>query len=152
MAAFLDKKSFTIDLESITVVIPDELDVKPRPGEPFTVYHAPAGGEARPALVFRPADDGARVDERPLHAYAFRAARPGQKLDYAPGDVLYATLPLRDGRTLRWDRSRSRLYRFDALREAPTTGEGARAEGVRLQFKPEGGVPRLPDLMPDLGQ
>ncbi len=152
LAAFLDKKSFTIDLESITVVIPDELDVKPRPGEPFTVYHAPAGGEARPALVFRPADDGARVDERPLHAYAFRAARPGQKLDYAPGDVLYATLPLRDGRTLRWDRSRSRLYRFDALREAPTTGEGARAEGVRLQFKPEGGVPRLPDLMPDLGQ
>ena len=128
--------------------------MKPRPGEWLTVYHGAAGTEARPALVFRPTDDGARVEEQPLHAYGFRAVKPGQKIDYKPGDVLYAQLPVNERRVLRWDRSRSRLYRFEVLPEEPTlqaeqeSAEGKRAEGVRLRFKPEGGAPRVPDLMP----
>ena len=153
LAAFLDEKSFSIDLESITVVIPDELEVKPRPGEALTVYHGPGGGEAHPALVFRAADDGARVGERPLHAYAFQALKPGQKIDYAPGDALYAELPLRDRRTLRWDERRSRLYRFEALRTEPSlrgtdADDVKKAEGVRLRFSPEAGAPKVPELMP----
>ena len=158
LAAFLDEKSFSIEIDSLTLVIPDALEVKPRPDEALTVYYGPAGTEAHPALVFRPTDDGARVDEQPLHAYGFRALKAGQKIDYAPGDALYATLLVNDRRTLRWDRGRSRLYRFEALREEPAlqgtdqeSAEGKRAEGVRLRFKPEGGVPRVPDLMPRTG-
>ena len=51
---------------------------------------------------------GPRVGEQPLHAYGFRAVKPGQKIDYKPGDVLYAQLPVNERRVLRWDRGRSR--------------------------------------------
>ena len=75
-----------------------------------------------------------------------------RKIEFTPGDGLYAELPLADGRTLRWDRSRSRLYRFEALRNEPVLLETGRppADGVGLKVRPENGVPKVPDLMPQV--
>jgi hypothetical protein len=144
MAAFLDTKTFAIDLSGFTLVVPDALEVKPRPDAPLRV-HTAAGD-----WMFRPLGEGARVAMQPLLEYRFQAAAD-QKLDYALGGELYAEASLVGGQMLRWDHSRSRLYRFEALRNEPVFSESGRpAAGVRLQLRPETGAPRVPDLMPQV--
>ena len=79
---------------------------------------------------------------------------PSAKFDYTPGDDFHATLTLADRKTLRWDRSRSRLYRFEALSMEPVLTERDKptvaGRDVQLQTRPEGGVPKVPDLMPSV--
>jgi hypothetical protein len=151
---FLGRKSFPIELSGFTVVVADALDVKPRPDEPLKVYFA-SGGAAPTARLFRPLGEGVRQEMRPSLEYRFTAVEPDQKLDFAPGDGLYAELALQDGGVLRWNRGKSRLYAFEALLNEPVLLEsgqassaGTRAEGVRLRARPENGVPKVADLMP----
>jgi hypothetical protein len=150
LASFLDIKTFPIPLNEFILVIPDALDVKPRPEPPLKL--SLAGGER----AFRPVGQGTRVAMRPELEYRFEASESGKKIDYAPGDPLSAELPLAGGKVLRWDRSRSHLYRFEVLGNEPVlrggdaAAEGRPAEGVQLRPQPENGVPRVPDLLPQV--
>jgi hypothetical protein len=151
LASFLDKDTFSINISSINLIIPDALEVRPLTGEAFRLVLTPASGGAKTERAFNPSGEGTRVGERPYREYPFKV-EPDGKLDYAPGDDLYATLALADGKALRWARSRSRLYRFEALRMEPALLEkdkpSAEGRDVQLQTRPEGGAPKTPDLMP----
>ncbi len=148
MVDFLGRKSFPIELNGFTLVAED---LKPKPDEPLKVHCTP-GGAAEAVRVFQPLGEGVRVEMRPALEYRFTAADLDRKIEFTPGDGLYAELPLADGRTLRWDRSRSRLYSFEALRNEPVLLETGRppADGVGLKVRPENGVPKVPDLMPQV--
>ena len=155
LASFLDKDTFTIRISKIFLDVPDAAGVGPRPGEPLKVYLVSAAGASAMELAFRPVGDGTRIEARPWHEYAFTSGQPGRTLEYAPGDGFYAVLPLTDRKALRWDGGRSRLYAFEALREAPmllagdpSIVEAKRVEEMRLRLVPEGGAPNVPDLMP----
>jgi hypothetical protein len=153
MVDFLGRKSFPLELNGFTLVAQD---IKPKPDEPLKVHYAP-GGAAGAVRLFPPLGEGVRVEMRSALEYRFTAADLDRKIDFLPGDGLYAELPLSDGRTLRWDRSRSRLYAFEALENDPVLleagqapADGRPAEGVSLKVRPENGVPRVPDLMPQV--
>jgi hypothetical protein len=158
LAAFLDQKSFPLQIHRITIDVPDEAGVEPAPDAALTVHYAAAaapGAEAAAALTLEAAG-ATRVGARPVKTYAFRAAG-GRTLDYAPGGRLYAELPLTGGRRLLWDRHRSDAFQFEALAREPVLLErgqppaaGAPQGRVRLQVEPAGGVPRVPDLLPDV--
>ena len=115
----------------------------------LTLSSSPNG--TRTERAFAPSGEGTRVEEQPYRAYRFEAAHDG-KLDYTPGDDFYAALTLADRKAVRWDRSRSRLYGFEALLMEPTLLErdkpAAEGKDIRLQTLPEGGMPAVPDLMP----
>jgi hypothetical protein len=151
LASFLDKDTFSIDINSINLIIPDALDVRPLTGESLHLVTTPSSGAPRTERAFNPSGEGQRVGERPSREYLFEGERAG-KIDYAPGDDLYAALTVTDRKALRWDRSRSRLYRFEALWMEPELLErdkpAAEGKDVQLQTRPEGGVPKVPDLMP----
>jgi hypothetical protein len=151
LASFLDKDTFSININTINLIVPDALEVRPLTGEALRLVLTPSSGGPRTERTFNPSGEGARVEERPFREYLFEA-EPAGKLDYAPGDDLYAALTLADRKAFRWDRSRSRLYRFEALRTEPALLERDKppAEGkdVRLQARPDGGAPKVPDLMP----
>ncbi len=151
LASFLDKDTFSIDINSINLIIPDALEIHPLTGESLHLVLTPSSGAPQTERALNPAGEGQRVGERPYREYLFES-EPGGKLDYAPGADLYATLTLADRKEFRWDRSRSRLYRFEALRLEPALLEKDKpiTEGkdVQLQTRPEGGVPKVPDLMP----
>jgi GTPase SAR1 family protein len=151
LASFLDKDTFSIDISSFNLIIPDALEVQPLTGEALHLVLTSPTGAPRTDRTFAPSGEGARVGERPYREYLFGAEAEG-KIDYAPGDDLYAALTLADRKALRWDRSRSRLYRFEALRLVPALLErdkpSAEGKDVQLQTRPEGGAPNVPDLMP----
>ena len=151
LASFLDKDTFSIDIKTISLIIPDALEIRPLTGEALQLTLSPLPGGARTERAFAPAGEGTRVEEQPYRAYRFEAA-PDGKLDYAPGDDFYAALTLVDRKALRWDRSRSRLYRFEVLRMEPALLErdkpAAEGKDIRLQTLPEHGIPAVPDLMP----
>jgi GTPase SAR1 family protein len=151
LASFLDKDTFSININTIILIVPDALEVRPLTGEALRLVLTPSSGGPRTERTFNPSGEGARVEERPFREYLFEA-EPGGKLDYAPGDNLYAALSLADRKAFRWDRSRSRLYRFEALRTEPALLErdkpSAEGKDVRLQTRPDGGAPKVPDLMP----
>jgi hypothetical protein len=153
LASFLGKKAFTIQVRRVTLEVPEDLDVKPAPDAALSVYHPASAGE-KPALTFEQSGAGRRDAERRLWVYAFRRTEGG-RITYRPGDALWATLPLRDGRMFTWARNYSAVYQFERLRRPPRlhkAGEsnlsGTLEEGVRLVIDPPDGVPGVPDLMP----
>jgi hypothetical protein len=156
LASFLQKSSFTIAFSRVVVEVPDSLRVKPGADAAFKVYYGPADGPASAALVFEQSGEGERQAQGRVWTYTFRLVE-GQRIVYRPGDWLWATLPLRDGQMFTWARDRSSLYRFERLLLPPRLHKadepninGSRQEGVRLTFFPPDGVPRVPDLMPEV--
>ena len=151
LASFLDKDTFSIDIKTIDLILPDALEVRPLTGEAIRLVLTPSSGSPRTERTFNPSGVGARVEERPYREYLFEADLGG-KFDYAPGDDLYAALTLADRKALRWGRSRSRLYRFEALRMEPALLErdkpSTEGKDVQLQTRPERRAPTVPDLMP----
>ena len=154
LASFLEKDSFPIHISEITVVLPEALE--PELAEPLKVYSGRGDGTTQQVLVFKPVGSGSQVRDGRSYAYRFTAEEPIRNLDYVPGDVLYADLPLAGRKTLRWDKHRSRVYQFEALREAPVLldadrpGVRSEAKDVELHFQPDDGVPRVPDFVPSV--
>jgi hypothetical protein len=154
LTAFLRQDHFDLDLRGLTLQIPDDLRV--RPVGKLSVYHR-SGGEARPTLSFRIRGEGRRDAKHRVTLYTLEP-EGGATLTYRPGDSLWAELPLRDkdnrDMLFTWSACRSLVYQFERLVRSPrlhrkdqenTAGEIA--EGVLL-IVPEGGVPRVPDLLP----
>lgn len=151
LAGFLERPRFPIEFRRVTLVVPDDLSAQPAPNASFEVYHNTV---EKPALSFEPVGDGKRDARRRVWEYPFRLAE-GQRIIFQPGDRLWATLRLRDDKRLTWALSRSGLYEFEALRRAPRLHkrderprDGTLEEGIRLEFLPPDGVPRVPALMP----
>jgi hypothetical protein len=154
LAAFLQQPRFTVEIQRLTLEIPDSLKVKPAADASLSVYHLGGAEERKPALVFEQSGEGQRDAQRRVWTYSFRLLE-GKRIVYQPGDRFWATLPLRDDRLLTWARYRSTVYQFECLRRPPRLHKasepntsGSLEEGVRLLITPDDGVPKVPDLMP----
>ncbi len=151
LATFLGAKQFTIELDSITLEVREGSGIRPRAGTRLVILH-----KKQPGLTFE--ESGSEVLDEARGVVRFTFRRTGaQRIDYSPGDDLWAELPLTGGKEkLVWSVSRSRVYLIDRLRNAPRRqpfGETALSEGkiqadVRLIGKPEAGIQVLPDLLP----
>lgn len=156
LADFISRDRFSLDIARLTLTVP--FDRKLRPAGALTVFHG-AGGSAPAALVFKVAEEeGRRNPQERVTVYTF-LRESGSGLVYRPGDTLYANLPVRrDGDAdwmLTWARSRSSLYQFERLvrpprlhRRAEENTRGELLENVTVTVTPEGGLPKVPDLMP----
>jgi hypothetical protein len=152
LASFLRQTSFPITLRGAVLEIPDALKVKPSSSGALAIYHAPSGTD-KPVLKLelQREDHDAR---RRVTSYTYRRTE-GESFAYKPGDVLWAELPLRDGETLSWLRSRSAVFQFERLLREPRRHrsdekplQGKLEEDVHLLPSPPDGVPRVPDLVP----
>lgn len=152
---FLRQERFDLDLRRLTLVVPDDLKV--RPAGNFTVSHG-AGGALATAFTFEPAEDGRRDPRRRVTEYAFRPAADASFV-YRPGDTLSAELPLRDVDNQEWQftwtSSRSQVFAFERLSRPPRlhrkdqeSALGKVVEEVTLTVMPERGLPVVPDLLP----
>jgi hypothetical protein len=156
LATFLQKKSFTIQIRQLTLEVPfRSSDVQPLAGANLEVLYSGTPPEMV-TVACVPAGEGERDDTRKVTIYRFRPGEP-QRLTYRPGDTLSAKLPVRDGQELTWTRSRSTVYQFERLLHPPRLhradepgSEGTQVEGIELVVAPSDGVPRVPDLMPEV--
>jgi hypothetical protein len=151
LASFLQKSSFTIDVQRLMLEVPDALKAKPPLGAALSLF---LNDPDNPAMRFESSGDGKHDAQRRVTTYTFRPVEAKQ-LTYRPGDSFWASLPLRDGYAFTWTRSRSTLYQFEKLVRPPRLHkagqnpvEGDSAEGVRLTVSPPEGLPRVPDLLP----
>jgi hypothetical protein len=160
--AFVQRDRFELIVSRFTLEIPDDLKVRPAGRFALAVWNE---GE-RQTLEFEQAGDGRRDARRRVTAYNFRPVG-AERLSYRPGDKLWAELPLKDAANeewlFGWGRYRSELYQFERLSHPPRLyrkgqdlNRGKVADGVVLTVQPEGGLPRVPDLVPvvpaDLGK
>jgi hypothetical protein len=156
LAEFISRDRFSLDMQRLELTVP--FDRRLRPAGPLTVFHG-AGGNVPAALVFKASEEeGRRNPQERVTVYTF-LRESGSGPGYRPGDTLYANLPVRrDGDAdwmLTWARSRSSLYQFERLvrpprlhRRAEENTRGELLENVTLTVTPEGGLPKVPDLMP----
>jgi hypothetical protein len=154
LASFLQQPRFTVEIQRLTVEIPESLKVRPAADASLSVFHSEGPGDGKPALVFEQSGEGQRDPQRRVWTYTFRLLE-GKRIVYQPGDRFWASLPLRDERMLTWARYRSTTYQFECLRRPPRLHKatepntsGSLEEGVRLIITPDDGVPRVPDLLP----
>jgi hypothetical protein len=153
LASFLGKTSFLIEVQRLTLEIPESLGVRPAADARLSIYHPSLGGE-RPALVLEQPTEGERDARRRVWVYRFRRVE-GERITYRPGDKLWAELPLRDELQFTWSRDRSSMYQFEKLVEPPRLHKlseantaGTLERGVRVNIEPAEGVPAVPDLLP----
>jgi GTPase SAR1 family protein len=151
LASFLQKTSFTLDVQRLTLEVPDSLKVKPPLGATLSLFLVDPD---HPALRFESSGDGKHDAQRRVTIYTFRPVE-ARRLTYHPGEAFWANLPLRDGYAFTWTKCRSTLYQFEKLIRPPRLHkvgqnpvEGDSAEGVRLTVSPPDGLPRVPDLLP----
>jgi hypothetical protein len=156
LEGFLAQKRFTISPTRLTLEVPERARVRPRAEARLEVLH-PAS-DRKPALAFDPIGEPARDAARGVWTWTYRLSA-GQRIFYRPGEKLWAELPLRDGKQrLVWGDARSQRFAFDGLRRPPrvqgpgaaSLSSGTAQEGMVLSFTPEDGVPRVPDLVPEV--
>jgi hypothetical protein len=153
LASFLGRDRFLIEVRTVKLEVPERLGVRPRSDARLAVYH-PAS-DRQPALVFEPSDDPRRDARKRVWTYTYRLAE-GRRIRYQPGDKLWAELPLPEKRVFTWSEARSARYQFERLRQPPRLQRasdrdltaGPLQKNVVLSFRPEDGVPRVPDLLP----
>ncbi len=151
---FLRQDRFDLDLRSLTLTLPDDLNVRPIGN--LTIQHRSAS-ENKSTLTFAQRGAPQRDAKLRLTRYTF-GAEAATTLSYKPGDTLWAELPVskdaegRD-RQLLWSGCRSIVFQFERLQKPPrltrTDGKDSKvAEGVELSISPASGVPRVPALLP----
>jgi hypothetical protein len=153
LQSFLQKTSFSLAFNRISVEIPDSLKVKPGSSAAYVVYHPASSGD-KPALVLEQSGEGERRAKDRVSVYTFRLVE-GQRITYKPGERMWASLPLRDEDVLTWARDRSSMYQFESLlrpprlhkKDEPNTA-GSLQEGVKVVVSPPEGIPKVPDLLP----
>lgn len=153
---FAIQTEYSITIQELTMTLPADL-----PGGPFlpngswTLHLEGARGVAQKRIL-RPVE--------PIEAgkpWRFRA-EDVKSLVYRPGESLWAEVNIRDAGGKDWVLSwvgfpqLNRRYQFDRLNRAPRLHRldekpeaGKFVLDVKLDFQPPGGVPRLPDLVPD---
>jgi len=152
---FLRRERFDINLRRLALEIPDASKVRP---EGKLLVHHFSGAEKTPPLTFEPTGEERHDGRRRVMRYGFGPSGDSS-IAYKPGDTLWADLPVQNGGSpgwmLTWARNRSQLYQFERLARPPRlhpkdkeNTQGEVQEGISLEITPEGGVPKVPDLMP----
>ena len=154
---FLRKDTFDLEFNVIRLKIPTTLDPVVRPAGKFIVYFKGTGDTNTKSLFFK-ADDGGMADGTGFYRFVLDGNDQMSKFTYKPSDQFWATLPVQDnsGRQLQftWSDSRSPVFQFERLHRdpklaAPNAAAGQRAEKVIVEVLPLGGVPTVPDLLPN---
>jgi hypothetical protein len=156
LAAFLRRDRFDLIMRRLILEIPENLKVRP---EGRLVIHL-ISGEKRMLLNYEATGEESRDPRRRVIRYVFQPVGE-ESLTYKPGDTLWADLPVlsagSSGWMLTWARNRSRLYEFERLSRPPRLHprdkenlEGETQEGILLEVTPEGGIPKVPDLLPEV--
>jgi hypothetical protein len=156
LTTFLKKTSFVIEINQITLEVPFRYeDARPAPGAGFDIYH-PATVADGPAISCEQVGEAKRDDEKKLTIYNYRP-RDRRKLVYRAGEPFWASVQLREDRSLTWSRGRSTVYQFDRLlhpprlhKSAESSEEGELEEEIKLVISPADGIPKLPALMPEV--
>ncbi len=148
LADFLQREQFPLSAKGATVVIPDSWGAVPPDDAVLTVR----SGEQALTLRLEP-DKVERDRQERRTTYSF--AGNLQRLVYRPGQSFEVTLPLRNGRVLTWQQSRTRSYAFEALSQPPRLHkedqrpqDGLSASGVRLSLEAVEAQPPIPDALP----
>ncbi len=153
LVTFLSVDAWVIEVRTVTLAIPDRLDLRPDPKALLKVNHPKS--EREPALTFKLAGSMERDASGRVRLYRYRPVR-SQRIVYRPGEKVGAYLKMADSQYLKWLTSPSRHYLVLRLREPPRLlrtfedddSTGSPQTGVRLTFAPEEEVPAVPDLMP----
>jgi hypothetical protein len=153
LKAFLDKSQYDIELRELVLKIPNALNV--RPAGKLVIYHGDGG------VSFKQLGDGRPSEAEKVTRCTF-VPEGGEsvtyRLNYRPGDNLWAVLPLKtaDGQELifTWSVCRSQVFQFERLSRLPRlhkknqlATDGTLAQDVALTVA-VGQVPQLPDLIP----
>ncbi|MFL5331432.1 MAG: hypothetical protein ACJ8C4_21290 [Gemmataceae bacterium] len=160
-AQFVSRDSYPIEIHSVRLTIPDDLAKSHlTPASPWILGLQNVNGEVKNIRI-EAAGSSAGSDANRATTYIFALKTPA-RLNYQPGDTLWAELDLKDASGTDWrltwwgSKVRSRLYQFDRLNHAPRLhlkaqahDEGDVADRVRLEILPADGMPRLPDFWPN---
>ena len=82
-------------------------------------------------------------------------------MTYLPGEIMWVDLPVKRADEsdwfLTWAANRSQVFEFERLAQPPRlhrkgqpNSEGESIPAITLEVVPEGGVPRVPDLLPSV--
>lgn len=158
LATFLKQDRFRIEIGRMKLEVPRSLGLQP--AGRLEIYH-PRTNRNGPAMVFEPdnIDRPSTDNVRGTKVWTLRLVSDEKVLSYVPGDDLWVKLPVTDEQgewMLTWARSRSMLWQFERLRNAPqkhrrneeNSDKDERPEVLLRQFTPEGGVPTVPELVP----
>jgi hypothetical protein len=156
LESFLKRDSFEFELKHLSFELPDRLNKRPTTGE--MTIHITSGDKQIAKQAFE-ITERKHEPQRGVTRFELQAVKP-QVLVYKPGNVLWATLPLRDTEKpdedwmLTWARGRSAVYEFERLARPPRlhrakeeNTEGKIVDEATLTIK-EGGLPTVPDLVP----
>lgn len=157
LVKFLGEESFTLTVETMVVEVRAFSGIEPERKAPLRLTVSVDG---KPVVVeLAPAGGGRDDPKRKRTLYTYQARR--QSLAYAPGAELSLELPLEgrkgEGRArLVWADSRTTRYQFEKLLNPPRRQvnggkpESRELRDVSLSFQPADGVPRVPDLLPEV--
>jgi hypothetical protein len=158
LAAFLDKRSFTIALNEVRLDIPfRSVTFTPLPNAAISIYHPRTAGEGAALALKLDEDRTTRDFANGIISYFFKQA-DDKTVTYRPGDEFSASLVGNGSRMLSWAiGNRSAMYQFERLAMPPrlhsvtmSPEQGSREDRVTLTvLAPPNGLPRVPDLMPD---
>ena len=153
LTAFLQEKDFSLGIERISLELPDSIRAQVPSSAALSIYHPRTSGK-EPALTFEQSGQPKRDPDRRVTVLSFELKK-GNRIEYQPGDELYAKLPLSNNMQLTWTGSRSTMYQFECLQRPPwlhkadePIASGQLVNGVRLTVSPTDGWPRVPDLLP----
>jgi hypothetical protein len=155
LASFLARDRFNLNIRTLTLEVPERVGVRPRSDAKLNLFH-PAS-DRKPAVSFEIVGDPRRDARRQVWIYNYRATAR-QPLVYKPADKLWAEVVLPGERQFTWSQARTKTYQFERLREPPrlqkiadpTLYDGPLQDTVKLTISPEDGVPRVPDLLPQI--
>jgi hypothetical protein len=163
LVTFLQRPLISLQMNTIWVNIPDEIHTtRLRPVGDVIVVLIPPGGEAQ-QIRFRRTDETLRNNRERRTEYQFLSEAKSPIVEFRPGAVFFVELDVRDEANqtwrLSWRQCRSTMYRYESLFGLPRFYkpetahplEGERKE-VRLRCLPDGGVPALPLLLPDVNR
>jgi len=156
LANFLKKEQFDLTANRLVLEIPDEQKI--RPAGRLLIHHGKAGEANAAELVFEPLDNGRSDPQRQATRYTFKPVG-ASALTYRPGDNFWADVPVQSADSpdwmLTWTAGRSQVYQFERLTQPPrlhrkdqSNLEGKVEPRITLQIAPDGGVPKVPDLLP----
>lgn len=163
LSGFLQQNAIPLQIRTVRVVIPDDAHTsRLRPSGDLVMTQVPPGGTPQ-TFRFRREDESLRENRERRTTYAFSAESGSSSIQFLPGSVFYVELDVKNDSgqvwRLSWLQCRSQVYRYEALfgqprfhkPDAANPLEGQRVD-IRLRFSPEGGVPPIPTLLPDVNR
>src|SRR5207247_119108 len=107
LAAFLGERSWSPDIRFVTLEVPERLNLRPAARALLKINHPASKRE--PAMSFEPFGSPTHDETGRLLRYRYKPTKT-ERIVYRPGQKLWATLEMADGRYLTWSESPSQRY------------------------------------------